>query len=146
MWNQQEQWPVNAVTCWSKELRSSFVSDRWQAFWQESQMPHRVGLILGQIPHCTELNASQMPGDCPGGGAVGGFGIDWYIMFFWEFLGKYCPLNFWHRPLCLVHISKILFSITLVLGGQNLHFQNHLCDKHIIYLPTLMHYANLSRL
>jgi len=23
---------------------------------------------LGQIPHCTELNASQMPGDCPGGG------------------------------------------------------------------------------
>ena len=29
-------------------------------------MPHRAGLILGQIPHCTELNASQMPGDCPG--------------------------------------------------------------------------------
>ena len=41
-------------------------------------MPHRAGLILGQIPHCTELNASQMPGDCPGGG-MGGFGIDWYI-------------------------------------------------------------------
>ena len=41
-------------------------------------MPHRAGLILGQTPHCTELNASQMPGDCPGGG-VGGFGIDWYI-------------------------------------------------------------------
>ena len=41
-------------------------------------MPHRVGLILGQISHCTELNASQMPGDCPGG--MGGFGIDWYIM------------------------------------------------------------------
>ena len=31
-------------------------------------MPHRAGPILGQIPHCTELNASQMPGDCPGGG------------------------------------------------------------------------------
>ena len=31
-------------------------------------MPHRAGLILGQIPHCTELNASQMPGDCRGGG------------------------------------------------------------------------------
>ena len=30
-------------------------------------MPHWAGLILGQIPHCTELNASQMPGDCPGG-------------------------------------------------------------------------------
>ena len=27
-------------------------------------MPHRAG----QIPHCTELNASQMPGDCPGRG------------------------------------------------------------------------------
>ena len=39
-------------------------------------MPHRAGLILGQIPRCTELNASQMPGDCPGG--MGGFGIDWY--------------------------------------------------------------------
>ena len=34
--------------------------------------------ILGQIPHRTELNASQMPGDCPGVG-MGGFGIDWYI-------------------------------------------------------------------
>ena len=33
-------------------------------------MPHRAGLILGQIPHCTELNASQMPGDYPGGWAV----------------------------------------------------------------------------
>ena len=31
-------------------------------------MPHRAGLILGQSPLCTELNASQMPGDCPGGG------------------------------------------------------------------------------
>ena len=31
-------------------------------------MPHRAGLILGQMSHCTELNASQMPGDCPGGG------------------------------------------------------------------------------
>ena len=40
-------------------------------------MPHRAGLILGQIPHCTELNASQMRGDYPGG--MGGFGIDWYI-------------------------------------------------------------------
>ena len=40
-------------------------------------MPHRADLILGQIPHCTELNVSQMPGDCPWG--MGGFGIDWYI-------------------------------------------------------------------
>ena len=57
-WNRQKQWPVNAV----------HVSDRWQTFWHESQIPHRAGLILGQIPHCTELNASQMAGDCPGGG------------------------------------------------------------------------------
>ena len=49
-------------------------------FRQESEMPHRAGLILGQIPHCTQLNASQMPGNCPGGGGgVGGFGIDWDI-------------------------------------------------------------------
>ena len=41
----------------------------------------RAGLILGQIPHCMELNVSQMPGDCLGGGEMGGFGIDWYIMF-----------------------------------------------------------------
>ena len=41
-------------------------------------MPHRAGLILGQIPHCTELNASQMPGGCPEG--MGGFRIDWYII------------------------------------------------------------------
>ena len=46
-------------------------------FESQDQMPHRAGLILGQIPHCTELNASQMPGDFPGG--MGGFGIDWYI-------------------------------------------------------------------
>ena len=41
-------------------------------------MPHRAGLVLGQIPFCTELNESQMAGDCPGG--MGGFGIEWYIM------------------------------------------------------------------
>ena len=40
-------------------------------------MPDRAGLILVQIPHCTVLNASQMPGDSPGG--MGCFGIDWYI-------------------------------------------------------------------
>ena len=36
-WNRQKQWPVNAV----------HVSDRWQTFWHESQMPHRAGLIFG---------------------------------------------------------------------------------------------------
>ena len=65
-----------------KELRNPFASDRWQTFWHESQMRHRAGLILGQIPRCTELNASQMPGDCPGG--MSGFGIDWYIIQTWK--------------------------------------------------------------
>ena len=32
--------------------------------------PTGQALILGQIPHCSELNASQMPGDCRGGWAV----------------------------------------------------------------------------
>ena len=48
--------------------KSFCFSDCWQTFWQESQMPQQAGLILGQIPHCTELNASQMPRDCLGGG------------------------------------------------------------------------------
>ena len=30
-------------------------------------MPDWAGLILGQIPHCTEQNSSQMPGVCPRG-------------------------------------------------------------------------------
>ena len=45
-------------------------------------MPHRAGLILGQILHCMELNASQIPRGLPAGGwggGMGGFGIDWYI-------------------------------------------------------------------
>ena len=29
-------------------------------------MPHWAGLILSQIPRCTELNASQMPGGVGG--------------------------------------------------------------------------------
>ena len=40
---------------------------------RESQVPHWAGLILGQIPHCKELNVSQMPGACPGGGVGGRF-------------------------------------------------------------------------
>ena len=69
-WNGKEQWPVNVAHLLNQriELRNPFASDRWQTFWHESQMPHRAGLILGQILHCTELNTSQMHGDCPGGG------------------------------------------------------------------------------
>ena len=66
-WNGKEPWPVNTAHLLNQiELRNPFASDRWQTFWYESQMPHWAGLILGQIPHCTEFNASQMPGDCPG--------------------------------------------------------------------------------
>ena len=36
-------------------------------------MPDRSGLILGQIPHCTEKCAGYALG-------VGGFGIDWLII------------------------------------------------------------------
>ena len=56
--------PWTRLTCWIKnlELQNPFVSDRWQTFGHESQMPHRVGVILGQIPHGTELNTSQCPG------------------------------------------------------------------------------------
>ena len=43
----------------------SFCLRSCQAFWHESQMPDRAGLNLGQIPHCTEQNSSQMPGLCP---------------------------------------------------------------------------------
>ena len=39
----------------------------WHSFWHESQMPDRAGLNLGQIPHSTEQNSSQMPGLCAEG-------------------------------------------------------------------------------
>ena len=68
--------PWTRLTCWIKELQNPFASDRWHTFWHQSQMPHRAGLILDQIPRCTELNEHQMAGDCPGGWA---FWIDWYI-------------------------------------------------------------------
>ena len=81
--------PWTRLTCWIKELRNPFASDHWQTFWHESQMPHRAGLILGQIPHCTELNASQMPGDCPGGGGDGRF---------WNWLVHKWDQNPWFVP------------------------------------------------
>ena len=37
----------------------------------------RENFSVNKGTYCMELNASQMPGDCPGG--MGGFGIDWYI-------------------------------------------------------------------
>ena len=56
---------------------------RWQTFWHESQIPHRAGLILGQIPHYAVLNASQMPRDCPGG----------RDRWFWNWLVHYAELR-----------------------------------------------------
>ena len=96
-WNRQEHDPWTRCTCWIKELRNPFASDRWQTFWHESQMPHRAGLILGQIPHCTELNASQMPG-----GGMGGFGIDWYIITEYEIKNPGMPdLPLQNKKFCI---------------------------------------------
>ena len=47
----------------------------------------RGGLILGQIPHCTELNASQMSGVCPGGGG-------WAVL---ELTGTLLSQTVWDR-------------------------------------------------
>ena len=76
-WNRQEQWPVNAAHVLNQRITKSFCfRPLTDVLTRKSNAPP-AGLILGQIPYCTELNASQMPGDCPGG--TGGFGIDWYI-------------------------------------------------------------------
>ena len=59
-------------------------------------MPHRAGLILGQIPHCMELNASQMPG------GMGGFGIDWYIITEYEIKNPGMPdLPLQNKKFCI---------------------------------------------
>ena len=60
------------LTCWIKELRNPFASDRWQPFWHESQMSHRAG------PTVRSLTRVKCPGIARGG--MGGFGIDWYII------------------------------------------------------------------
>jgi len=39
-----------------------------------------AGLILGQIPHCTGKTPVKSLGYAQGGGGMGGFGIDWYII------------------------------------------------------------------
>ena len=52
-------------------------------------MPHWAGLILGQIPHCTEFNASEMPGDCRGGGGGGGLELTGTLMSLHNFKETY---------------------------------------------------------
>ena len=64
-------------------------------------MLHRAGLILGQIPHCTELNASQMPGDCPGRGG-------WAVL---ELTGT-LPLQGRHTP---VFMRPITYQQEMIL-------------------------------
>ena len=87
---QQKKTCVESTRAMTRERCSykSFCFWHWQTFWQESQMPHRAGLILGQIPHYTELNVSQMPGDCPGG--EGG----WAVL---ELTGTLLPSSPWKR-------------------------------------------------
>ena len=46
-------------------FKNPFPWDRSPTFWHESQMSARAGLIWGQIPHCTGLTSSQMPGVAP---------------------------------------------------------------------------------
>ena len=94
-------------------------------------MPHWVGLILGQIPHCTELNASQMPGDCPGEGWA--VSIDWYIKAaghlyhfglialssFW--MGHACvnvQNAFWKEPVTIWIVSVITTGTYLLSVGN----------------------------
>ena len=61
-------------------LDSSFARPGSAPVWggKKGEFRDWTSLILGQIPHSTELNASQMPGDClaggGGGGGMGGFG------------------------------------------------------------------------
>ena len=53
----------------SKELQDPFVFTTADGhFGTKVIVPHRAGLMLGQIPHCAELNSSQMPRDYQGVG------------------------------------------------------------------------------
>ena len=68
----------------SKNCEILLLSTADRRFDTKVKCPSGRASFFGQIPRCTELNASQMPGDCPGG--MGGFGIDWYIMPAWTTL------------------------------------------------------------
>ena len=54
---------------------------------------------MGQIPHCTEQNSSQMPGVWQV--RMGGFGIDWYITMFQRIYFKIYYIYFFCRYLRL---------------------------------------------
>ena len=59
---------MNAAHMLKKRIAKSFCFPPLTDVLTGSQMPHWAGLILGQIPHCIELNMSQMFGNCLGGG------------------------------------------------------------------------------
>ena len=61
-----------------KKLKNPFACNADQHFENESQMPDWAGLILEQIPCCTEKDPSQISGGGGGGGGRG-LGIDWFI-------------------------------------------------------------------
>ena len=62
--------PSTQLTCWIKEFQNPFVSDRWHTFWQESQMPHRAGLIWVKFPTVRSLTRVKCPGIARWGWAV----------------------------------------------------------------------------
>ena len=59
---------MNAAHMLKKRIAKSFCFPPLTDVLTGSQMPHRAGLISGQIPHCMEFNVSQMFGNCRGGG------------------------------------------------------------------------------
>ena len=74
---------MNALHMLNERITKSFGLRRWLAFWHESQMSDWAGLILGQSPYCTNKNAVKCPCYARGlgGGGLGDFGLEWYIMF-----------------------------------------------------------------
>ena len=94
-----------------------------ETFWHKSQMPHRAGLILGQIPHCTELNASQMPGDCLEGDGR-----------FWNWLVHNFDLLFRFingTAFCWGYMALIVFLMRGYVYSRVLYFNLHLCKCSI---------------
>ena len=101
-------------------------------------MPHRAGLILGQIPHCTELNASQMPGDCPGGG--------------WAVLELTGTLRSSITVACIL-IDKLMLSRWPVIGKVRrelgfygyLYSLTHSLTHSLTETDSIVAYASLSK-
>ena len=74
MWNRQEQWPVNTAYMLKQRIAKSFCFQPLTDVLTGKSNAPPGGPHLGQISHCTELNGSEMPGDCPVVGGVEGKG------------------------------------------------------------------------